>query len=171
MKLKTTAIRGIACIMLLHSCTGTRYITDPVSIKRQHELQSSRSGGNAGVVLANIFLFVLSASLDTDFEAVETERSFKRIVLKNESPTDTLLVNMLTDIEWKDSTFCDIMGIQLPPNCKQRLLVPYPAAYNVYFRTINSEDEKLEIRTDSKHRVFALRPGMTNWLDEETESH
>jgi hypothetical protein len=53
------------------------------------------------------------------------------------------------------------MGIVLPPGAKQKLLVPYPAAYNVYFKTPNSEEEKLEIRTDSNLRQINLKQGMT----------
>jgi hypothetical protein len=52
------------------------------------------------------------------------------------------------------------MGIQLPAGARQKILVPYPAAYNVYFKAPGSEEEKLEIRTDSKTRVFKLQPGM-----------
>jgi len=78
----------------------------------------------------------------------------------NES-SDSLFVNMVTDIVWKEDGYCDIMGIVLPPISTQSLLVPYPAAYNVYFHTPSSQEEKLEIRTDSKYRNFKLKPGMT----------
>lgn len=68
---------------------------------------------------------------------------------------------MVTDVLWKDDEYCDIMGIALPPGANQKLLVPYPAAYNVYFKTPSSEEEKLEIRTDSKLRIITFEPGMT----------
>lgn len=74
---------------------------------------------------------------------------------------------MVTDIIWKESGYCDIMGIILPASAHQKLLGPYPAAYNVFFQTPYTEEEKLEITTDSKYRRFVLRPGMTHWLKEE----
>ena len=50
------------------------------------------------------------------------------------------------------------MGIVLPPKKSQKMIVPYPAAYNVYFRTPYSEEEMLSIRTDEKHRNYKLKP-------------
>ncbi|MDD2307472.1 MAG: hypothetical protein PHP53_22405 [Prolixibacteraceae bacterium] len=146
-------------------CTSTRYLTDSKSVDRQHDMRANRSGRNVVDVFANIANMFVSGALNTDFEISQSERSFKRITIVNES-TDSLFVNMVTDIVWKESGYCDIMGIVLPAGAHQKLLVPYPAAYNVYFRTPFTEEENLEIRTDNKHRRFVLRPGMTNWMKE-----
>ncbi|HNX54358.1 MAG TPA: hypothetical protein PKO30_02140 [Prolixibacteraceae bacterium] len=146
-------------------CTSTRYLSDKQSIDRQHDMRKNRTGTNVGDVLLSFANMFISGVLNTDYEITQSERAFKRICIINQS-ADTLIVNMVTDIVWKETGYCDIMGIVLPPGAKQKLLAPYPAAYNVYFRTPYSEEEKLEIRTDNQHRRFALRPGMTNWLQE-----
>ena len=151
------------------SCTSTRYMTDKTSIERQHDMKLHRTGGNVGDVFINMLNLFISASLNSGFEVYSGERAFKRITLHNES-ADTLFINMVTDIVWKKSGYCDIMGIVLPPAANQKLLVPYPAAYNVYFKTPYSEEEKLEIRTDSRFRTIKLKSGMTNMpVQEEKE--
>ena len=162
--LKFTSLVGTVLICC-GGCTSTRYLTDSKSVDRQHDMRANRSGKNVVDVFANIANMVVSGALNTDFEISQSERSFKRITIVNES-TDSLFVNMVTDIVWKESGYCDIMGIALPPKAKQRMLTPYPAAYNIFFQTPYTEEEKLEIRTDSKYKRFVLRPGMTNWLNE-----
>lgn len=153
----------IVLILLLavSSCNSTRYMTDQVSIDRQHDMRRHRTGGNLGDVGINCGSLFLSAVLNTGFEVISRERTFKKISLLNISG-DTLRVNMLTDIVWKETGYCDIMGIVLPPGATQKLLVPYPAAYNVYFKTPTSEEEKLEIRTDGSFHTIKLKSGMTN---------
>lgn len=163
-RLKST-ILSIAILICLCGCTSTRYLTDSESIERQRDMRSNRVGKNIGEGFMNMSFFILAAVLNTQFEPAESEREFKRITLKNESP-DSLIVNMVTDIVWKETGYCDIMGIVLPPGAKQKLLAPYPAAYSVYFRTPFAEEEKLEIRTDGKHRRFVLQEGMTKWMQE-----
>lgn len=153
-------------LFIVCSCTGTRYLSDSTSIGRQHDMKKHRTGVNVGDVVLSFVNLIISEALDSEYEMSQSERAFKRITVINESP-DTLLVNMVTDIVWKESGYCDIMGIVLPPGKKQRLLAPYPAAYNVYFRTYYSEEEKIEFRTDSKHRRITLRANMTNWLKDE----
>lgn len=148
-------------LLTASGCTNTRYLTDQVSIERQHDMKRHRTGGNVGDVFLNIANFFIAATLNSGYEVYSSERTFKRITVFNES-TDTLNVNMVTDIVWKETGYCDIMGIVLPPATRQKLLVPYPAAYNVYFKTPFTEEEKLEIRTDSKLRIVKLKPGMTN---------
>lgn len=155
----------LVAIIYLGGCTSTRYLTDSKSIDRQRDMRAHRTGGNVGDVFVNMANLFISGALNTDFEVSQSERAFKRITIVNESP-DSLFVNMVTDIVWKESGYCDIMGIVLLPEGKQKLLVPYPSAYNVYFKTPYSEEEKLEVRTDNKHRRFVLRPGMTEWLQE-----
>lgn len=155
----------LAAIMCLGGCTSTRYLTDSKSVDRQRDMRANRSGVNVGDVFVNIANLFISGALNTEFEVSQSERAFKRITIINESP-DSLFVNMVTDVVWKESGYCDIMGITLPPGASQKLLAPYPAAYNVYFRTPFTEEEKLEIRTDSNHRRFVLRAGMTDWAKE-----
>lgn len=158
--------RNIFLILLLAAiiggggCTNTRYLTDPLSIGRQKNMKSNRVGKNIVEGCVNTSLFILAGLLYFDFEPVESERAFKKISIINQS-TDTLFVNMVTDVVWKESGYCDIMGIVLPPGAKQKLLLPYPAAYNVYFQTPFTEEEKLEVHTDSKLRRINLRAGMT----------
>ena len=155
----------LAVLICFGGCTNTRYMTDPLSRGRQRDMRKHRIGNNVGEVFLNFFSFILSEAIDSEYEMSKSERAFKKITIVNESP-DSLFVNMVTDIVWKESGYCDIMGIALPPKAKQRMLVPYPAAYNVYFKTPYSEEENIEIRTDNKHRRFVLRPGMTDWLQE-----
>ena len=152
-------------IIYFTSCTNTRYLTDSKSIDRQHDMRSNRYRVNIGDVFVNIANFFISGVLNTGFEVSQSERAFKRITIVNES-SDSLFVNMVTDMVWKESGYCDIMGITLPPKARQKLLVPYPAAYNAYFRTPFTEEEKLEIRPDANHRRFVLRAEMTNWIQE-----
>ena len=152
----------LTAVILCGGCTNTRYLTDATSIERQKDMRSNRVGKNIGEGCINMTLFVLSAVLDFGFQPVESERAFKRISVINESP-DTLFVNMVTDIVWKEAGYCDVMGIVLPPAAKQKLLLPYPAAYNIYFQTPFTEEEKLEVRTDSKIRRIRLRTGMTSF--------
>lgn len=155
----------LAALIFCGGCTNTRYLTDSVSIGRQHDMRLNRTGKNIGTGCLNFANLVLSSILDIEFQAIQSERKFKKITLVNES-ADSLIINMVTDVVWKESGYCDIMGIVLPPQARQKLLVPYPAAYNVYFKTPVSEEEKLEVRTDNKHRIIKLRSGMTEWLKE-----
>ena len=130
----------LAAIVCCGGCTSTRYLTDAQSIERQHDMRKNRTGTNVGDVLLSVAAAVISGALDTPYEVPQSERAFKRITIENTS-SDTLFVNMVTDVEWKESGYCDIMCIVLPPQAKQRLLTPFPAAYNMYFRTPFSEEE------------------------------
>jgi len=155
----------LAAIVSCGGCTSTKYLTDKQSIERQKDMRKNRTGVNIGDALISVAVAVISGALDTPYEVSQSERAFKRITIENAS-ADTLFVNMVTDVEWKESGYCDIMGIVLAPKASQKLLTPFPAAYNVYFRTPFTEEEKLEIRNDGKHRRFVLREGMTNWTNE-----
>jgi len=163
-RIKTITL-GLAAIIWFGGCASTRYLTDSTSIERQHDMRKNRTGVNVGDALLSFANLFISGALNTEYEVIQSERSFKRITLINESP-DSLFVNMVTDVVWKESGYCDIMGIVLPPSSTQKLLAPYPAAYNVYFRTPFTEEEKIEIRTDSNHRRFVLRAGMTDWVNQ-----
>lgn len=157
---KKPIILVLTVLLLFGGCTNTRYLTDVESIERQHDMRKNRTGGNIGDVGINIGSFLLSVFFNVSYDVSSGERDFKRISIVNQS-ADSLYVNMVTDIVWKEDGYCDIMGIVLPPGAKQKLLVPYPAAYNVYFQTPYSEEEKLEIRTDNRPRSIRLRDGMT----------
>lgn len=157
---KRTKYLVLTAVILFGGCTNTRYLTDANSIERQRDMRKNRTGGNIGDVGINTANFFIAAILNTSYEVYSRERSFKRISVINHSE-DSLYVNMVTDILWKEEGYCDIMGIAIPPGAKQKLLVPYPAAYNIYFRSPDSEEEMLEIRTDSKLRRVNLKTGMT----------
>jgi hypothetical protein len=150
----------VAVILCCGGCTSTRYLTDPTSIERQHDMRAHRAGVNVGDAFLNVINLIIAGALNSEFEVTQSDRAFRRIKIVNES-ADSLFVNMVTDVVWKETGYCDIMGLVLPPNTGQNLLAPYPAAYNLYFKTHYSEEEKLEIRTDSKHRNIKLRQGMT----------
>jgi len=154
----------VAAVVLLGSCTSTRYLTDSESIGRQRDMRKHRSGVNTGDVLISIVNLFISDALNSEYELNQSERAFKKIKIVNES-ADSLIVNMVTDIVWKETGYCDIRGIVLPPGAKQKLLAPYPAAYNIYFRSPYSEEEKIEFRTDNRHRIITLRPGLTKWIE------
>ncbi len=158
---KKTILLLFAAIILFGGCTNTRYLTDPTSIDRQHNMRSNRVGKNIGEGCLNVGSFFFSIIFNTEFAPIQSERTFKRISIINQS-ADSLFVNMVTDIVWKEEGYCDIMGIVLPPGAKQKLLLPYPAAYNIFFQTPFTEEEKLEIRTDNKLRRINLNAGMTN---------
>ena len=147
-------------IIIGSGCTNTRYLTDATSIERQHHMRSNRTGGNVGDIGINFANFIFAAILNAQFEVHSRDRTFKRISIVNQS-ADSLYVNMVTDIVWKEDGYCDIMGIVLPPGAKQKLLVPYPAAYNIFFHSPFTEEEKLEVRTDHKLRRIDLKEGMT----------
>ena len=150
----------LAAILFCGGCTNTRYLTDATSIDRQHHMRANRTGANLGDVGINFANFLIFAIFNTSYEVHSRDRTFKRISIVNQS-VDSLYVNMVTDIVWKEDGYCDILGIVLPPGAKQKLLVPYPAAYNVYFHSPFTEEEKLEVRTDVKLRRIYLRAGMT----------
>jgi hypothetical protein len=157
---KKAILLMLTAIIFCGGCTSTRYMTDAISIERQHDMRTNRTGGNIGDICINCVNFFVAAILNTQYEVYSRERTFKRISIINQS-ADSLYVNMVTDIVWKENGYCDIMGIVLPPGAKQKLLIPYPAAYNIYFKSPYSEEEKLEVRTDSKLRRIDLKTGMT----------
>jgi hypothetical protein len=156
----------LAVIFCIGGCSNTRYITDKKSIELQHKMHAHRFGVKAGDILLTTASFILSLTLGSEFEYSASERAFKHITIENESP-DSLTVNMVTDVEWKNSVYCDIMGIILPPKKKQKILAPYPAAYNIYFRTPYTEEESIEIRTDKKQRLYRLKPKSSDLFEED----
>jgi len=150
----------LAAIAFCGGCTSTKYLTDSQSIERQKDMRKNRTGVNIGDALINVAATVISGALDAPYEVSQSKRAFKRITIENAS-ADTMFVNMVTDVEWKASGYCDIMGIVLPPKASQKLLTPFPAAYNVYFRTPFTEEEKIEFQNDQKIRRLVLHEKMT----------
>jgi hypothetical protein len=147
---------------LASGCASTQYITDPETIERQHDMKVHRTSGNLGDVSLNLLNLATAIIFDSGYlvDINARERAFKKIIVVNVS-TDTLFVNMVTDIVWKAEGYCDIMGIVLPPNAKQKVLLPFPAAYNIYFRTPYTEEETFGIHTDYLRNQVVLRSGMT----------
>ncbi len=143
-------------LLLLGSCTISNYITDPQSIERQKRMHEQRTGVN----IFEGFLFVGSAILSvfTGWVVYHGEgQSYRKLKLFNQAP-DTLFVNLVTDYQWKDSTFFDIKDIVLPPKKKMRLIVPMGVSYNVYFRdAYNKPDEIMEINTAGTGKI-KLKP-------------
>lgn len=145
----------LVAAFILGGCTSTQYITDKESIKRQQKMKMHRVGVNAGTVCLNLLSMTVAALLNSAYEPITSEQSSRRIKLVNQEP-DTMVVNMVTDILFQDSIYCDIMGIVLPPGASQRVLIASPAAYNIYYRTTLKEEEKFEFY-DNRQRVIRLK--------------
>jgi len=145
-------------MFIFSSCATSVYITDQKSIQNQKEMRRNRTGRNfleAGILFAAA---VGEALTDVNVYPVPAPQSFRKLVLVNKSK-DTLFVNMVTDHLWKDSTYCDIRDIVLPPLVSAKVVVPMDANYNVFFRNdFNApDDEKVEINTANIGRV-KLKP-------------
>ncbi|HOI48478.1 MAG TPA: hypothetical protein PK167_04190 [Prolixibacteraceae bacterium] len=147
--------------VLLASCSSYRYIHDASSLKRQHELQSERSGRVASDILLTLGSMVVSAAAEVDVGYFPAGQVFKRLRLVSVA-SDTLFVNMFTDATWDNENYCDFTDIRIPPGKTCRLLVPIGVTYNLYFGSSASpdEDELLQIHTAGKRRI-RLSPGMT----------
>jgi len=145
--------------LLIHlSCSTSGYITDPQSTQRQKEMRKYRTGVN----FADIGL-VFASSVGAAFTGINIypepqSKSFKKLKLVNESQ-DSMFVNMVTDRIWKDSVYCDITNIVMPPGQSLKVIVPLGAAYNIFFRNDYNapDDEKVEINTADISTV-KLRP-------------
>jgi hypothetical protein len=162
--------RGLLLIVLLlfiYSCNPSRYITDSDSAERQRKLKSQRAWrvtGNTFLTAGSVFVSVITG---VNISFIPEGRQLRHITLHNESD-NAMIVNMFTDVIWKDSIYLDFTEIQLPPGEKCRLLMPKNALYNVYFRKSSQPegtDEWMEINTSFSRRV-RLRPGMTIMPDE-----
>jgi hypothetical protein len=158
MKIISRIIAVYVTLYLIVSCKTSGYITDQESIHRQKQMRKYRTGIN----IADVGLLVAS-SVGAAFTGVNLypepqSKSFRKMVLISESK-DTLFVNMVTDWLWKDSAYCDIREIVLPPMQSAKIIVPLGAAYNIFFRNdFNApDDEKVEINT-SKTRRLKLKP-------------
>ena len=159
MRITTRRISFFIALIVFSSCVTSAYITDEQSSERQKEMRRYRTGLNfseAGIIFAS--------AVGEAFTGInvysEPSHSFRKMVLVNQVK-DTLFINMVTDRLWKDSDYCDIRNIVLPPLLSAKVIVPMGAAYNIFFRTdFNApDDEKIEINTSQVVRV-KLKPGI-----------
>ncbi len=166
-KFMKTMLPAIILFCMVGSCASSRYIQDELSVERHKKIRGSRAANVVGDAFLTTRCLMFSAILGSDeIELPESTRAFKTVTLHNQSP-DTLIINMLTDFILRDSIYCDIMNMRIPPYKKGRLLLPNGALYNVYFSTTPEpgDDEMIQFETHLK-RKLALRPGMTNFLVE-----
>jgi|SRR5674476_125459 len=159
MKITSRSISLFVSLTILSSCVTSAYITDQESIERQKEMRKYRTG----VIFAEVGVLFASA-VGEAFTGVSiypepSPQSFRKMRLINESK-DTLYINMVTDWLWKDSVYCDIREIVMPPLESAKVIVPLGAAYNIFFRTDYNapDDEKVEINTAEIGRI-KLNPG------------
>lgn len=148
-------------LSFLFSCAAPKHFQDKESQKRQKEIKNSRASNVFVDILAGTFSVISAAALDTEVDFEPTEQQFKKMKLVNPT-TDTMYVNMLTDVSWGGTDYCDFMDIRIPPRSKCKLLVPINANYNIYFSNTpeSLDDEKLEIFTTSVNKI-SLYPGIT----------
>jgi len=159
MKLSCKSIAFFISLLIFSSCVTSAYITDQESIERQKEMRKYRTGVNfteVGVLFASA---VGEAFTGVSIYPEPSPQSFRKMRLINESK-DTLFINMVTDWRWKDSIYCDVREIVMPPLQSAKVIVPMGAAYNVFFRTDYNapDDEKVEINTADVGRI-KLNPG------------
>ncbi|MCF6358511.1 MAG: hypothetical protein L3J54_11960 [Draconibacterium sp.] len=147
--------------IIIFSCSSQKYFHDISSLDRQKELKKNHSGNVVSNIANGIISIFTSAVFNIEAGWYPSEQEFKKIKLINPS-TDTIYVNMLTDVYWDEENYCDFMDIRLPPKTDCKVLVPVNANYNLYFsNTIeNDDDEMLEIFTTNLKKV-SLYPGLT----------
>jgi uncharacterized protein YceK len=88
---KKAILLVLTAIICFGGCTNTRYLTDTTSKHRQREMKAQRAGVNAGDVCLNLANMFIAAILNSEFEPVRSERTFKKISIYNQS-NDSLLV-------------------------------------------------------------------------------
>jgi hypothetical protein len=156
-------VKALLVIIIINSCTTTKYITDTESLEKHRMMKSTRSGNIVATSVLSVGSVILSLILNTEpiFQPTIGSGAFKRVKLKNISQ-DTLYVNMLSDYELADSIFLDYMGLRIPPQKTCRLLIPHPSNYYIYFSptTQPGMDEKIEMQS-ARRRKQVLYPGMT----------
>jgi len=145
-------------LTVIWSCAVSGYITDPDSIQRQKKMHSYRTGVNIGEGFLVVGSAIGAAFTGIDLYTQTQGRAFRKLKLLNDSK-DTLFVNMVTDYQWKDSTYFDIREIVMPPLMSMKLIVPIGVAYNIYFRNDYNapDDAKVEINTSDTGKV-RLKP-------------
>lgn len=160
-----TSALFLALVMFLSSCSTPRYIHDPASYELQKEIKNKRVGN----VVGDVFLTVGSTVLAilTGFIAYSPPgQSLKKVALRN-TGADTLQVNMLTDMAWKNESYADMMDLRIPPGKTARLLLPAGAIYNLYFSNTpgTEEDDEFLVFDTANMRKVSLYPGLTLTTD------
>lgn len=160
---RTFLIANLLTLILLSvSCKSYTYIFDKDSYQRQQEITTDRNA-NIGSSFALGFGIIMSqAILNTDIDLDYGSKQYKKIKLYN-TTSDTMYVNLLSDILFNDSTYCDFLDIRIPPNEKSKLVVPLNANYNVYFSTTpdSTDDEMITISTNDIKDI-KLYPGLSS---------
>lgn len=143
-------------LILFYNCRTSSYITDEESRERQKVIRRYRTGINFSDILVQVGSVVTATTMGLNIYSTPESRSFKKMRLKNES-LDTMFVNMVTDFLWRDSSYCDIRNIVIPPLKSAKLIAPVGATYNVYYRNDFDapDDEKIEINT-SKDKIIRI---------------
>lgn len=151
----------IAVFIFLLSCSSPKYFYDQSSLERQKELKKDHSGNVLSNIGVNLLSTFSSATIDVDLVWYPSEQEFKKINLVNPS-SDTMYINMLTDVYWDKENYCDFMDIRIPPKTNCKVLVPINANYNLYFSNTpeNDDDEMLEVFTSNIKKV-SLSSGIT----------
>ncbi|MBP7505469.1 MAG: hypothetical protein KA780_08490 [Prolixibacteraceae bacterium] len=158
---RTTAM-GMALVMFLSACSTTSYIHDQASLELQKEIKNKRAGNVFGDIFLTTGSMVLAVLTGVFVYSPSGNRSLKKVALQNNGP-DTLQVNMLTDLTWKDENYADMMDIRIPPGKTARLLLPAGAVYNLYFSNTpgtEADDEFLVFDTATMRKV-TLYQGLT----------
>lgn len=159
---KTGYILILLTILFSGGCNSYNYIYDNSSRERQHELQNKRAGNACGDVFLVFGSILFEATTGVYVGYMPEGQNFRRIKLVNPT-SDTLYVNMLTDLYWDNENYCDFMDIRIPPGEKCRLLLPIDANYNIYFgATENPEEDKLLEFNTSLVRKVKLIPMTLN---------
>ncbi len=158
MKILTLLISICISFSIFLSCSVSGYITDPQSIERQKKMHGYRTGVNIGEGSLLVASSVVAVFTGVNIYPDPQSQSFRKMTLINGSK-DTLFVNMITDWHWRDSAFCDIREIVMPPLKSAKVIVPMGVAYNVFFRNdyYAPDDEKVEINT-AEIRRLKLKP-------------
>ncbi len=166
---KTHTAALFLMIVILYSCGSTKYFHDPESRDRQKELNQHRSGNVFSSIALTITSAFIMGAMNVDMAFYPEGQEFKKIKLINPT-SDSIYVNMLTDVYWDKENYCDFMDIRIPPLSRCKILVPVNANYNLYFSNTpqDDDDEILQFNTNELNRV-SLYPGMTITEDSETE--
>lgn len=152
--------------MQLISCVSTKYIHDSESKIRLQEFRKTRSENvfwNLGFGVLSTFL-AITINVAPAYQISNSQ--FKKICLENPS-TDTLYVNMLTNVHFNDSLYCDFRDIRIPPLKKYRILAPLNADYNLYHRpTFESDnDQKIEFNTSKRRKIILINEIQTDTIN------
>lgn len=165
MKKLYTSIIFIVLLIIFNSCSTPNYFHDDTSYKRQKELKSDRATNVSGDILSGLFAISSSVIFNTEPQWSPPSQNLKKLKLNNPS-SDTIYVNMLTDLEWDKDHYCDFMDIRIPPKTTCKILVPIEALYNLYFsNTPESEDDELMEIFTSDVSTLNLIPGITAFSD------